>query len=128
MPWVGLPTGQQPCQGTEKVPAHGAELGGKPLTIVLNDFGLLLVVVLLDTVDLYRHLGIHNGVLAFVHLWQLLARDYLWGKQGRRSGHHQERGLPGGFPFLPQECRICCERLVLPFQSCCCDILQRKLS
>lgn len=88
VPWVGLPTGQQPCQGTEKVPAHGAELGGKPLTVVLDDFGLLLVAVLLDTVDLYRHLGIHNGVLAFVHLWQLLARDYLGGKQGRRSGHH----------------------------------------
>lgn len=66
----------------------GAELGGSPLTIVLDDFGLLLVVVLLDTVDLYRYLGIHNGVFAFVHLWQLLTRDYLWRKQGNRSGHH----------------------------------------
>lgn len=65
----------------------GAQLGGNPLTIVFDDFGLLLVVVLLDTVDLYRYLGIHNGVFAFVHLWQLLTRDYLWRKQRKRSGH-----------------------------------------
>lgn len=56
--------------------------------IVFDDFGLLLVVVLLDTVDLYRYLGIHNGVFALVHLWQLLTRDYLWRKQRKRSGHH----------------------------------------
>lgn len=70
----------------------GADLGGNPLTVVFDDFGLLLVVVLLDTVDLYRYLGIHNGVFAFVHLWQLLARDYLWRKQGKRSGHHLGEG------------------------------------
>lgn len=65
----------------------GAQLGGNPLTIVFDDFGLLLVVVLLDTMDLYRYLGIHNGVFAFVHLWQLLTRDYLRRKQRKRSGH-----------------------------------------
>lgn len=66
----------------------GAQHGRKPLTIVFNDFGLLLVVILLDAVDLYCYLRINDGVFAFVHLGQLLTRDDLWGKQRKRSGHH----------------------------------------
>lgn len=67
---------------------RGAQRGRKSLTIVFNDFGLLLVVILLDTVDLYRYLRINDGVFAFVHLGQLLTRDDLWRKQRKRSGHH----------------------------------------
>lgn len=55
----------------------GALHGIEPLTIVLNYFGLLLVVILLDTMDLYCYLRINDGVFAFVHLWQLLTRDDL---------------------------------------------------
>lgn len=67
---------------------RGAQHGRNPLTIVLNDFGLLLVVILLDTVDLYCYLRINNGVFAFVHLGQLLTRDDLWKKQRKRSGYY----------------------------------------
>lgn len=81
------PQGSSPAKEQKRFLLMAAELGGKPLTVVFDDFGLLLVVVLLDTVDLYGYLGIHDGVLAFVHLWQLLTRDYLWRKQGKRSGH-----------------------------------------
>lgn len=66
----------------------GALHGTKPLTIVFNDFGLLLVVILLDTMDLNCYFRINNGVFAFVHLGQLLTRDDLCTKQRRRSGHH----------------------------------------
>lgn len=66
----------------------GAQHGRNPLTIVFNDFGLLLVVILLDAVDLYCYLRINDGVFAFVHLGQLLTRDDLWRKQRKRSGHH----------------------------------------
>jgi len=62
--------------------------GRRSFTIVFNDFGLLLVVILLDTVDLYRYLRINDGVFAFVHLGQLLTRDDLWRKWRKRSGHH----------------------------------------
>lgn len=92
------PQGSSLANEQKRLLLMGAELGGNPLTVVFDDFGLLLVVVLLDTVDLYRYLGIHNGVFAFVHLWQLLTRDYLWRKQGKGSGHHLGEGAPWKIP------------------------------
>lgn len=59
----------------------------KTLTVVFNDSGLLLVVILLDTMDLNRYLGINDGVFAFVYLGQLLTRDDLWRKESKRSEH-----------------------------------------
>lgn len=89
--WAGLATGQQVLlrntllQKAKELLPQRSRHERKSLTIVFNDSGLLLVVILLDTMDLNRYLGIDDGVFAFVYLGQLLTRDDLWGKQKKRS-------------------------------------------
>lgn len=91
--WAGLATRQQVLmrntvlQKTKELLPQGSQHKRKTLTVVFNDSGLLLVVILLDTMDLNRYLGIDDGVFAFVYLGQLLARDDLSGKQRKRSEH-----------------------------------------
>lgn len=91
--WVGLATGQQVLmrntllQKAKELLPQGSRHERKTLTVVFNDSGLLLVVILLDTMDLNRYLGIDDGVFAFVYLGQLLTRDDLWRKERKRSEH-----------------------------------------
>lgn len=100
---------------------RASQHGRKPLTIVFNDFGLLLVVILLDTMDFNCYPRINDGVFALVYFGQLLTRDDLWRKQSKTSGCQQEGVVPSP-PSGSQDLL-----LVLVLQSQHRDTLQRNL-